>query len=1069
MDRTHPKTPKNASSEPHLEDELECDDNQSARRGTFERLEETIYQFQRCKVEAATESLQAAYRHFLNLTPDSFRNPADYEKEQVDRGRKMCLSHCSAPPFFGVVLLNLELTSDKDVHFYASFAIVFGAVALKLHKYKIAIDLFQRCYSLFTFDATPCPENNMQIIDILRAVAKANVGCVYLIMRVIDRAKDYLECALEIFETFKSKNKTDSPGIYIVAIQINLSLAYQCQKNYPAAVMLQERLLLKAKDPIIPPHLVASIHYNRAELFIELKEPVKALMELRTLDSLSDRMINEEGIFSNFISSKICLAYQEIGDMARARKIAERFTFPSLSPQSSSPPPSPSSKFFSAASGSGLGSSSSSLSSSSSSVSSSSSSSPSSSISLSASSASSLMSSFSFVFSDFEAVLGCSGKFHWDFLFATILNLVDYHLNEKNLDFVSFLDVFVPSCKETLGKNHPTHASFLYRQGARFFLIERTLSSKNYFKEALSILRSLAYGSDHPDLVQCNIALARLLLCEDCQEVSQLKSRPDRSRGEFPCDGADGVVSPDIPSFGEDSNKWDSNEELDEPGKISCQENRKGKYYYRLKNPSQKDKNRGISISQKILEIPNEVSDGRNYFLNGGEVVADSGENRDVLPTNGASGFDKDWKIQAVVPPNTPGHSHESNSKTKISLGLKGGRRNDPLSRHISQRDPSEDDFGTDHIGIDPSFLARHSCECNASDKQWDSCGPFEDLEAPAGTHSEYNRSGCMSEVYHPTPSSSSTSPECRDFKKFDARDHPAYTSTMGSPAQIYLSSDGYQSQESSLNLVLMPKTVPTKTLGLPQSSNFLQDGSKANPPLTVKEFPTGNVRAKTSPNIFSDRHVLAERPTFSSQFEEKDDAPEFLPDGEGAGAGQGPLNSNLDTSADESLAVLEQRVAEACSLVEKTLKERQEREKSMKETEQKRKEEWARKQQLARERKERKEREARETELRNESVEGNSTSGGQETPSQGSARAEVRQWLCEHYQRLCRVKFSCCGKFFPCHRCHNNSGCPNDNSKAREACSVECSVCSHQQEVNRNDIDLKFCIRGKRVLPLRL
>ena len=450
-------------------------------------------------------------------------------------------------------------------------------------------------------------------------------------------------------------------------------------------------------------------------------------------------------------------------------------------------------------------------------------------------------------------------------------------------------------------------------------------------------------------------------------------------------------------------------------------------------------------------------------------MVADSGENRDVLPTNGASGFDKDWKIQAVVPPNTPGDSHESNSKTKISLGLKGGRRNDPLSRHISQRDPSEDDFGTDHIGIDPSFLARHSCECNASDKQWDSCGPFEDLEAPAGTHSEYNRSGCMSEVYHPTPSSSSTSPECRDFKKFDARDHPAYTSTMGSPAQIYLSSDGYQSQESSLNLVLMPKTVPTKTLGLPQSSNFLQDGSKANPPLTVKEFPTGNVRAKTSPNIFSDGHVLAERPTFSSQFEEKDDAPEFLPDGEGAGAGQGPLNSNLDTSADESLAVLEQRVAEACSLVEKTLKERQEREKSMKETEQKRKDKRARKQQLARERKEREAREARETELRNERVEGNSTSGGQETPSQDSASAGVRQWLCEHYQRLCRVKFSCCGKFFPCHRCHNNSGCPNDNSKAREACSVECSVCSHQQEVNRNDIDLKFFIRGKRVLTLRL
>ena len=1013
MDRTDPKIPKNAGSGPHLEVELEFDDNQSARHSTFEDFEETIYQFQQCKVEAAAESLQAAHKHFLNLTPESFGNPTDHEKEQVDRGRKMCFSHCSAPPLSGVVLLNPELTSDKDVHFYASFTIVFGAVALKLHKYKIAIDLFQRCYSLFTFDTTPLSEKNMQVIDILRAAAKANVGCVYLIMRVTDKARDYLECALEIFETFKNKSKTDSLEINIVAIQTNLSLAYQCQKNYIAAVKLQERLILKAKDPILPPHLVAAIHYNRAELFIELKEPVKALMELRTLDSLSERMNNEEAIFSKFISSKICLAYQKIGDVARAEKIVERLTFPSLSPESLSPPLSPSLKSFSTASGSGSESSSSS----SSSVSSSSSSSPSS-TSSSSSSASSLMSSFSFFFTDFEAVFGYNGKFHWDILFATILNLVDFHLNKKNLDFVSFLDVFVPSCKETLGKNHPTYASFLYRQGVRFFLMERNLSSKNCFEEALNILTSFGYGLDHPDLLQCNIALARLLLCEDFQEVPQLKSRRDRSWREFPCDAADGVVSPDIPSFREDSNKWDSNEELDGPGKISDRENRRGKNYDHLENAPQKDENKGISISQKIQKTPNEVSGGRNDTLkasfHGGYVVADSGENPDVITTNGACGFDKDWNTQAVALPKTPGDSHGINSKTKTYFGLKGGRRSDLPSGHSSQRDPSGDDFGTNHIGIDPSFLARHSYECNASNERWDSYDPFEDSEVPAGSHAEYNRSRSMTEVYHPTLPSSTKFPECRDFIK----------------------------------------TVPVKTSGLPQSSSFLEDGCKANLSLT---------------NIFPDGHVLAVRPTFSSQLESKDDAPGPLPNGEGAGAGQGLLNSNSNTSADESLAVLEQRVAEACSLVQKTLRERQEREKSMKETEQKRKEKRARKEQLARERKEREAREARETELRNERVEGNSTSGGQETPLQDSASAGVRQWLCEHYQRLCRVKFSCCGKFFPCHRCHNNSGCPNDNSKAREACSVECSVCSHQQEVNRNDIDLKFCIRGKRVLPLRL
>ena len=103
-------------------------------------------------------------------------------------------------------------------------------------------------------------------MDILRAVAKANVGYVYLIMGVMDKASDYLECALEIFETFKNKNKTDSPEINIVAIQTNLSLVYQCQKNYIAAVKLQERLILKAKYPILPPHLVAAIHYNRASI-----------------------------------------------------------------------------------------------------------------------------------------------------------------------------------------------------------------------------------------------------------------------------------------------------------------------------------------------------------------------------------------------------------------------------------------------------------------------------------------------------------------------------------------------------------------------------------------------------------------------------------------------------------------------------------------------------------------------------------------------------------------------------------------------------------------------------------
>lgn len=109
----------------------------------------------------------------------------------------------------------------------------------------------------------------------------------------MSKAKDYLECALKIFETFKNKNrnKTSSIGTNIVAnivaIQTNVSLIYQCQKSYPVAVKWQDCLLLKAKDLNLPVPLVAAIHYNRAELFFELKEHFKALItELKTLDSL---------------------------------------------------------------------------------------------------------------------------------------------------------------------------------------------------------------------------------------------------------------------------------------------------------------------------------------------------------------------------------------------------------------------------------------------------------------------------------------------------------------------------------------------------------------------------------------------------------------------------------------------------------------------------------------------------------------------------------------------------------------------------------------------------------------
>ena len=140
-----------------------------------------------------------------------------------------------------------------------------------------------------------------------------------------------------------------------------------------------------------------------------------------------------------------------------------------------------------------------------------------------------------------------------------------------------------------------------------------------------------------------------------------------------------------------------------------------------------------------------------------------------------------------------------------------------------------------------------------------------------------------------------------------------------------------------------------------------------------------------------------------------------------------------------------------------------------MKEKERRRKEERVRKERQARERREREASETRRTEPSNDREVSNPMSGGRGTPTQASAGAEGRQWLCEHYKRLCRVEFPSCEKFFPCHHFHNNSGCQNDNSKAREACYVECSVCSHQQEVAKDIFYSKFHKCGNGEVTSRL
>ena len=190
----------------------------------------------------------------------------------------------------------------------------------------------------------------------------------------------------------------------------------------------------------------------------------------------------------------------------------------------------------------------------------------------------------------------------------------------------------------------------------------------------------------------------------------------------------------------------------------------------------------------------------------------------------------------------------------------------------------------------------------------------------------------------------------------------------------------------------------------------------------------------------------------------------------------QGSLASNA--TDDYTLAALERKVAEACAVVERVMKERDERVKAKREAAQREREIRERNEREAREReaRERSEREAREREERErrerearervererrerearETIErrrNEEREGGERERRAARERAPVQEslrWQCQHYQRRCKVSFPCCGVFYPCHRCHNESGaCDADDMKATHATHVKCSNCGHEEEVS--------------------
>ena len=156
------------------------------------------------------------------------------------------------------------------------------------------------------------------------------------------------------------------------------------------------------------------------------------------------------------------------------------------------------------------------------------------------------------------------------------------------------------------------------------------------------------------------------------------------------------------------------------------------------------------------------------------------------------------------------------------------------------------------------------------------------------------------------------------------------------------------------------------------------------------------------------------------------------------------PPSQAITSTEDNSLVALERKVAEACAIVERVLKEREERTKRQREEVQREREIREQRRREARERREREEREMRERAER-EAREREDMAVVERAPVQ-----ESPLWQCEHYQRRCSVRFPCCGVFYPCHRCHNGSGeCDADDKKANQATHVKCASCGHEEEVS--------------------
>ena len=118
--------------------------------------------------------------------------------------------------------------------------------------------------------------------------------------------------------------------------------------------------------------------------------------------------------------------------------------------------------------------------------------------------------------------LDVKANFPPDFLIRTAETIVDICVHQGNQDLAcKFLVYLLKLCRDRCGESHPTVATILLKQGLVLSNMGKVDQSRQCLTEALEIF-TRTFGAVHPNVLKCNVSLARLESREGFQEKSLL-------------------------------------------------------------------------------------------------------------------------------------------------------------------------------------------------------------------------------------------------------------------------------------------------------------------------------------------------------------------------------------------------------------------------------------------------------------------------------------------------------------------------------------------------------------------